>query len=186
MVNQFLLRRSAFMNGLLQCIHDEAGACRGACSPTDDPAGEHINHEGDIDEPPPNRAICEVAELSPGRELLHRHKVKLHLAQEHVSVGSSKAFLFENTPCSAGKAAPCQAWWFSAFAANDIFNANTPHQACNGAAHNIKAFPAHPAPDFAHAQTLRGAAKTRSISGLGSPSRTARSESGDGSTRLAK
>jgi hypothetical protein len=59
------------------------------------------------------------------------------------------------------------------FAANDIFNANTPHQACNGAARNIKAFPAHLAPDFAHAQTLRFAAKTRSISGLGSPSRTA-------------
>jgi hypothetical protein len=97
-----------------------------------------------------------------------------------------RRFLLKNTFCSAGKPAPCHAWLFSNFAANDIFNANTPHQACNGAARNIKAFPAHPAPDFAHAQTLRGAAKTRSISGLGSPSRTARSESGDGSTRLAK
>jgi hypothetical protein len=97
-----------------------------------------------------------------------------------------RCFLFENTPCSFGKAAPCQAWLFSTFAANDILNANTPHQACNGAARNIKAFPAHLAPDFAHAQTLRGAAKTRSISGFSSASRTARSESRDGPTRLAK
>jgi hypothetical protein len=116
---------------------------------------------------------------------LHRRKGEVNLAQTHLIVGSPKAFLFKNTPCLAGKAAPCQAWLFSTFAANDIFNANTLHQAGNGAARNIKAFPAHPAPDFAHAQTLRGAAKTRSISGLGSPSRIARSESGDGSTRLA-
>jgi hypothetical protein len=56
---------------------------------------------------------------------------------------------------------------FSAFAANDILNANTPHQACNGAARNIKAFPAHLAPDFALAADAEGRRKDPLDLGLG-------------------
>jgi hypothetical protein len=92
MVSQFVLGRSAFMNGLFQSIQDEAGACRAACSSTDDPVGEHIDHKGDVDEPPPRRAICEVTDMSPGRGCLNRHKDELYLPQVHVIYGSLKAF----------------------------------------------------------------------------------------------
>ncbi len=66
MMHQFVLCRAALMNGLLQSIQDEAGVCRAACPPTDDPARIYIDHEGDIDEPLPRRDIGEVADLSPG------------------------------------------------------------------------------------------------------------------------
>ena len=92
MVNHFVLGRSAFINGLLQSIHDEAGACRAACSPTDDPAGEHIDHEGDVDEPLPHHTICEFSDLSLGKGYLRLRKGKLNFAQVHVIYGSPKAF----------------------------------------------------------------------------------------------
>jgi hypothetical protein len=92
MMSQFVLGRSAFMNGLLKRIQDKFGACRAACSPTYDPAGEHIDHEGDVDEPLPHHTICEFADLSPGKGYLRLHKRKLHFAQVHVIYGSPKAF----------------------------------------------------------------------------------------------
>ena len=77
---------------LLQSIQHKAGACRAACSPTDDLAGEHIDHESDVDEPPPHHAICELAELSHGRGYLHLRKGEVHLAQAHFVYGSPKVF----------------------------------------------------------------------------------------------
>jgi hypothetical protein len=53
---------SAFMDGLLQGIEDEARVRRRADPPADDPAGKGIDHESHVDEAPPGRDIGEVAD----------------------------------------------------------------------------------------------------------------------------
>ena len=52
-------RRSAIMKGLLECIEDEAGMGRPACSPANDAARERIDNERDVHEPRPGRDIGE-------------------------------------------------------------------------------------------------------------------------------
>lgn len=48
------------MKRLLQGIEDEAGMCRAAGSPANDPPGVGIDDEGDVDEPRPGRDAGEV------------------------------------------------------------------------------------------------------------------------------
>src|SRR5574343_1898089 len=49
------------IQSLLQRVQDEVGAHRTADTPADDAAGEHINHESDVDHALPGRDIGEVA-----------------------------------------------------------------------------------------------------------------------------
>lgn len=58
MVNELVLRWSALMNGLFQGIQYKTGSGRAAHAPTDDPPGEYVDDEGDIDEPLPPSHTC--------------------------------------------------------------------------------------------------------------------------------
>src|SRR4051794_12071700 len=58
MVHQAAPReRSPLVERLLQSIQDKAGLGRSRHPPADNPPGENIDHEGDIDEPLPGRDI---------------------------------------------------------------------------------------------------------------------------------
>jgi hypothetical protein len=59
------VRRSAVVEGLLECIEHEAGMGRAACPPTHDPPCEHVDDERDVDEPGPSRDIGEVRDPEP-------------------------------------------------------------------------------------------------------------------------
>lgn len=52
------------MKRLIESIEDETCMCRSARSPTDDAAGEGINHESDVYEALPGGHICEIRKPS--------------------------------------------------------------------------------------------------------------------------
>ena len=64
---------AARVDRLLQRVEDEVGAQRGGHPPADDAPREHIDDEGDIDEPGPGRHVGEIRHpqliRSRGREL---------------------------------------------------------------------------------------------------------------------
>jgi hypothetical protein len=128
-VNQFVLGRSALMNGLFESIQDEAGACRAACSPTDDPAGERIDHEGDADEPLPHRHKCEAADPKVSGAGAWNWRLSRSGGRGGAVSGRVSLGFFLRMPPSM----PLP------FIKRQRFGAN------------IRAFPAHSAPGFAHA-----------------------------------
>jgi hypothetical protein len=61
MVNEAAARhRTTVMQRLLQGVENEARLRRARHPPADDPPGEGVDHEGDIDEPLPGRNVREV------------------------------------------------------------------------------------------------------------------------------
>lgn len=122
--------RLACVQSLLQGVQDEVGPCRRRGPPADDPAGEYVDHEGDVDEALPGRDVGEVADPQlvgpPGLE------VPADVIQRARGVGV------------ADRGA-------HAFAANDPAQAQALHQALDGAAGYVEAFPAQLPPHLAHA-----------------------------------
>jgi hypothetical protein len=55
MVNEFVLCRSALMNGLLQSIQNKPSIGCAACPPSDNPARKYIYDESDVDKALPRR-----------------------------------------------------------------------------------------------------------------------------------
>ena len=51
------MRRSAIVEGLLQCVENEAGMRSPACPPTRNASSERVDDEGDVNEPGPGRDI---------------------------------------------------------------------------------------------------------------------------------
>jgi len=64
------LRDRAIVEGLLQRVECQIAAQRARCPPADDPAGEHVDYEGDVHEAPPGRDVRQVRHpqlIRPGR-----------------------------------------------------------------------------------------------------------------------
>jgi hypothetical protein len=92
MVKQFVLGMPAFMAGIAPKHPTQSRRLPCGLLTNRRSGGEHIDHKGDVDKPPPHRTICEVAELSPGRKCLHFCKGKVYSAQVYVIYRSLKAF----------------------------------------------------------------------------------------------
>lgn len=119
--------RPSIVQGLLKSIEHKARMCRPADPPADYAAGEHIDHEGNVDEPGPGRDVGEIADPEPVR--CRGLEVAVHMVERArrclVAVGRSMRL-----------------------AADNALQPHGLHQAPDGATCHVKAFPLHLVPDL--------------------------------------
>ena len=118
------------MEGLLQRIEHEACMSRPAGPPADNPASVGIDDESNVDESCPGADVSEVRDP----EHVGSRRVELPIDVIQRARGSLVTERCANR-----------------FATNGALETHHPHQASDGAAGNIEAFPLHLPPDLAHA-----------------------------------
>lgn len=117
----------SIMQGLFEGVEDEARMRRPADPPADDAAREHIDHEGDIDEPGPGRNISEI------RDPQHVRRFSFEIAV-HAIEWTGRGLV----------AVGCA----MRFAADNALQPHGLHQAPDGATCDVKALSLHLAPDL--------------------------------------